>query len=138
MFILILVFLKTLLITDPPITASTLCPKKCNMWHVTRDTWHMTGGSEGVLMILRKRMTNWINQLMNYKGVCRTALAEPGLLKIIITDILEQFNIPNYVPNNYVTTYMRTCLYGYLTNKLVISPLLYVHIEDYSTTLEVF
>ena len=34
--------------------------------------------------------------------------------------------------------YGRTCLDGYLTKKLGIFPLLYVHIGDYSTTFEVF
>ena len=34
--------------------------------------------------------------------------------------------------------YGRTCLDGYLTKKLGIVPLLYVHIWDYSTIFEVF
>ena len=67
----------------------------CDRWHVTHDTWHMTGDmwhithdrwgepslillfdSEGVLIILRKRMTCCIN----YGGVCRAAPATPTLL----------------------------------------------------------
>ena len=40
--------------------------------------------------------------------------------------------------NVYIYIYGRTCLDGYLTNKLGIFPLLYVDIGDYSTTFEVF
>ena len=67
-----------------------------DMWHVTRDTLHMTGGggepfvkssapqllrfgSEGVLKIFKYHL---INHLISNKGVCRTALATPGLLII--------------------------------------------------------
>ena len=70
----------------------------CDMWHVTSDTWHVTydiwrevnilskcqvpssyglGGLEG-----KDELVRWINELMHHKGVCRTASATPGLLKI--------------------------------------------------------
>ena len=41
-------------------------------------TWF---GCEALPKIGRKRITDAMNELMNYKGVCRTALATPGLLK---------------------------------------------------------
>ena len=46
--------------------------------------WLLRFGIDSVVNILNKRMTqimtDLINELMNYKGVCRTALATPGLL----------------------------------------------------------
>ena len=37
-------------------------------------------GNEGDLKILRKRVTQFITELMNDEGVCTTASATPGLL----------------------------------------------------------
>ena len=70
----------------------------CDMWHVTHDMWQVGGGepslkisapqllrfpSEGLLKIISQRMTNGVNELMNDKGVFRTAPATPGLLNTI-------------------------------------------------------
>ena len=71
---------------------------RCDMWHVTRGMWHMTNDTHGmlsnvsnfrslalmaysydVLKIVRKRITDWPNQWMNDKGVCKTALVKPKL-----------------------------------------------------------
>ena len=61
--------------------------------------WHMMGGEhflkmsapqllglgiESVLMILNKRITQWMNQWISDKDVCRTAPATPGLLSIYV------------------------------------------------------
>ena len=71
-----------LLIKNPPPTSSTPSSEKqnknltCYRWHVThmtRGMWHATHKGEIWL-------THWINQLINYKGVFRTAPATPGLL----------------------------------------------------------
>ena len=67
------------------------------MWHVTCGMWHVTGGGRGTfsenfsLLALTtwegrfveylEEKAHWLNQLMNDKGVCRTAPATPGLLK---------------------------------------------------------
>ena len=74
------------------------------MWHMTRDMWRAAcdiwhlkhGGGEhsfkmsapqllrfgidGVMMVLNKRITNWINLWIKDKGVYRTAPVNPGLL----------------------------------------------------------
>ena len=42
-------------------------------------------GSEGILKIWRKRLTQLVDELMNHKGVCRTAPATPGLLNTSVT-----------------------------------------------------
>ena len=77
----------------------------CDIWYLTYDTgkvtcdmWHMEGGehylkmsglyliwfgSECDLKIFPHRMSDWINESMNEKGVCRTASATLGLLIII-------------------------------------------------------
>ena len=64
-----------------------MCDVTCDTWQVIGDTWHVTccGGGE----ISRKRMTESMNQWVGDKGVCRTATATPGLLDIIILDLLE-------------------------------------------------
>ena len=68
--------------------------RNCWYWYaqVTYDSWHMRVGSggpslnisapwllqfgsEGILKILRKRITEWVN---SYKGVCRTAQGYTG------------------------------------------------------------
>ena len=75
----------------------------CDMWHVTRDMWHMTcdmlwgvnilstfplPSFYGLWFMIFWRLggkgsrTDLINQLINDKGVCRTAPATPGLLNI--------------------------------------------------------
>ena len=46
----------------------------CNM---TRDMWHLTCFEDNCTKVCP---TYWINKIINYKGVCRTALATPGLL----------------------------------------------------------
>ena len=46
------------------------------MWHMTYDRW----GEWSVLKILRKRMTGWIHQSINYEDVFRTSQATPRLL----------------------------------------------------------
>ena len=70
-------------------------------WHVICDMWHVVGGEHSlkilapylllfviydIMKIWRTRMNDWlnqsINQLINYKAVCRTAPATPGLLKM--------------------------------------------------------
>ena len=68
-------------------------------WHVPRDMWHVTVGGRwtfsqnsafyllrfviyDILKIWRKMLTQWLNELINYEGVCRTAPATPGLLKL--------------------------------------------------------
>ena len=74
----------------------------CYMLHVTFDTWHVTldtgqvgagepslkisapqllqFGSDGGLKIFSQSITDWVIQLINNKGVCRTAPATPVLL----------------------------------------------------------
>ena len=69
-------------------------------WHMTHDMWHETHDTWFGVNILskfqlssskhfdiyvpvniwKKRMTDWLNELMNDKSVCRTAPATPGLL----------------------------------------------------------
>ena len=65
-------------------------------WHVTFDTWHMTcvkrhtGGDENFRSLA---LTVWLwrcledselkDDWINYKAVCKTALATPGLLIIL-------------------------------------------------------
>ena len=39
---------------------------------------------------------------------------------------------------DFSLSHVRTCLDGFLTKKMGIFPLLYVHIRDYLTTFEVF
>ena len=46
-------------------------------------------GSKGILKILWKMMALFINQLIYYKGVCTTAPATPGLLKIYQKELLQ-------------------------------------------------
>ena len=73
----------------------------CDRWHVTGDTWHVTHGvgwpfskkiSSLALTVWElwsfehldekaHGLTELINQSMNHKAVCRTALATRGLLK---------------------------------------------------------
>ena len=43
-----------------------------------------------------------------------------------------------YIKKIYIHIYGRTCHDGYLTKKMGIFPLLYVHIGEYSTTFEVY
>ena len=76
------------------------------MWHVTHDMWqvtsdmgHFAGGEHSlkisaplllrfvifdILKIWRKRLTDWLTELIDYKGVCKTALPTLGLLNSII------------------------------------------------------
>ena len=75
-----------------------------DMWHVLHDMWHMVEGKHSlknslkrfgiydVLKIRRKRITEWLNQLINDDVVCRRALATPGLL-IIFPIVLAQTNL---------------------------------------------
>ena len=74
----------------------------CDMWHVTCHMWHMKclGGwtfSENfsslalIVCDLRyyedlEKKAHWINELINYEGVYRTALGTPSLLNIHIWD----------------------------------------------------
>ena len=70
-----------------------------DMWHMTHDMWQMVEGDQSlnisaplllrfefadVLKVWRKRITDWLNELMNEwisnKSVCRTAPATQGLL----------------------------------------------------------
>ena len=71
-----------------------------DIWHMTCDTWHVTHGGgwtisknfrSPALKVWNKQcledyeqkddqLSQWINQWINHKGVCRTALATPGLL----------------------------------------------------------
>ena len=81
-------------------------------WHLTPDTWHLTPdtgrltpnmwqmvggehslhisapqllrfGIDSVLKILNERISLWMNKLINYEGVYRTAPATAGLLKVV-------------------------------------------------------
>ena len=76
-------------------------------WHLTPDTWHMTcvtwhtRGDEHCVKIsgplssfgfcvkmswrfwTKGSLTDWINWLINYEAVCRTAPATPGLSNIL-------------------------------------------------------
>ena len=69
------------------------------MWHMTRDTWHLTCDMFGGVNILSKFQLpssyrlwfmilwrsggkGWLGELMNHEAVYRTAPATPGLLKI--------------------------------------------------------
>ena len=66
------------------------------MWHKTCDNWLVVnflsklllpssiGLGEKVIEGLEEK-GDGANELMNYKGVCRTALATPGLLNMVIT-----------------------------------------------------
>ena len=77
----------------------------CDTWHVTCDTWHVTRGiwhvtclggwtfsqnfSSLALTVCDlchyedlEEKDDWVTDLMNDRGVCRTAPATPGLLKI--------------------------------------------------------
>ena len=68
-----------------------------DMGHGTHDMWHMTCETHGVLNIVSKCHVfssnglgvmmfwrlggkGWLSQWINYKVVCRTAKATPGLL----------------------------------------------------------
>ena len=73
----------------------------CDTWKVTGDMWHLNHDTWcgvniisklelscynclGVMMFwrfCRKRMPDWLNEWINYKGVLRSAPATPGLLK---------------------------------------------------------
>ena len=48
----------------------------CKMWHVTYDFWQVGEGEPSlkidVLKTARKRMTDWLNELMSTKGYRRT------------------------------------------------------------------
>ena len=73
------------------------------MWHGTRDTWHVTHDKWGeVNLLLKFKLPStygsgvkvfwryfhkaWLihsmNELIDYKGVCRTALATQGLFNV--------------------------------------------------------
>ena len=68
----------------------------CDKWHITCDIWHVTHGGRWTFTKHFRSLANtdreWrclenleekdqsMNQLINYKGVCRTAPATPGLL----------------------------------------------------------
>ena len=82
-----------------------------DMWHLTCDMWHVTYVRRWIfsqsfsslsltvwdLWCLEDwekkddRLTDLINQLLNYKDVHRTALATPGLLKISVKIVQDQF-----------------------------------------------
>ena len=72
----------------------------CDIWHMTCDMWHGTHDRWGEVNLLPKCQLpcfyglgvkvfwryfykGWETQLTSDKGVCRTALATPGLLNII-------------------------------------------------------
>ena len=94
--------------------ASQLWPKKNklklwhvthDMWHVTCDMWHMTCDMRHVthdtwhdmlwFMIYdilkngRKKLADWMTELINDKGVCRTVPTTQGLLKIYMFFIIR-------------------------------------------------
>ena len=107
----------------------------CDPWHLTPDTWHVTqeiwrvshrgwGTSCQSLRSLAqtvwksfKKKKDWekkdllLTQLLNYKGVCRTAPATPGLLFIIIlhsiTNIISQTHGP---PRSVLISFYSTTL----------------------------
>ena len=66
--------------------------KTCDMWRLTRDTWHMTHDRFGEVNRLPKFPFHssyglrvkmyWITELINDKGHFRKAMAKPGPLKI--------------------------------------------------------
>ena len=57
----------------------------CDIWHVTCDSWHVTG-SEVVLNMFSKRITEFINELLNGICLCRSVLATPGLSNMKFTN----------------------------------------------------
>ena len=72
-------------------------------WHVTRDMWQVGGPSLIIFRFLALTVLewrcfednftkdDWLNKwILNYKCVCRTALATPGLFIIFLED--NQFN----------------------------------------------
>ena len=79
-------------------------PLTGDTWHVTHDMWHVTfcGGltfSQNVSSLALKvfdlwyledleKKADWPNELINCKGVCKTARATPGLLKLCIKDFI--------------------------------------------------
>ena len=83
----------------------------CDMWHMTCDTWQVGGGepfspnfSSLAHVVWEWRCfediftkdelpNEWINELINYKGVCRTAPATPGLLKIYQGPMVKWANV---------------------------------------------
>ena len=90
------------MITDPPpISSTTLSKKKtkkkCDLWHMTRDTWHVTrlGGGEHCLksqlpssyrlwfMILwRSGGKGWIAELIN-EWMTRLFIEQPRLHRVV-------------------------------------------------------
>ena len=73
------------------------------MWQVTRDTWHITGGEHCVkclvlgsygliFMVFLRFGVEWsVTQSVNDGSVCRTALATPGLLIIILQIVILNY-----------------------------------------------
>ena len=105
--------------TDPQLISFTTLSKKkekyfmtYEMWHVTQYMWHMTHenrwgevnpvskfqllnslvwfGSEGI----SQRMTDSVSDLMNHKGVCRTA---PTKLSVFIMLTLKALYLQVYI-----------------------------------------
>ena len=66
----------------------------CYMWHMTSDMWQVVGVNilskfqlpSGLVKTVFWRLggKGWLYQLINDKGVSRTALATPGLLNMIL------------------------------------------------------
>ena len=85
-------------------------------WHVTFDTWHMTcvkrrtGGDENFRSLA---LTVWLwrcledsepkDDWINYKAVCKTALATPGLLIILILRLSQNLGGKRMKKNRPIT-----------------------------------
>ena len=66
----------------------------CDTSHLTHDMWHVVEGEHSFKLQLTSSLGLWImmvwrfggkgshNQLIIYKGVCRTAVATPGMLNM--------------------------------------------------------
>ena len=84
------------------------------MWHVTCDLWHVTGGGrwtfsknfsflawtawEGRFVEYLEEKAHGLTELINYKGVCRTAPATPGLLISCKRHVDSMYAQANLVP----------------------------------------
>ena len=52
------------------------------------------------MKIWRKRICDWLYELINDEGVCRTAPATPGLLNIIDLSYFRELNHPQHKNDN--------------------------------------
>ena len=92
----------------------------CDIRHVSRDTQGvMTIVSKfqvpssyglGVLKIMNKRITNF-NELMNAKGVCRTAPATLGLVMIVWNWKKHPFPVISLWPTNHFAVTKFLCVF---------------------------